>query len=109
VVDVSSTKCTVSIGNPVLNMGGGPPIPRVILWFISDNYHIFPPIGSDPPALVVNKSGSSDPAFGTPAIQLGFMKVTFDNGSPRLSHQYGLNVTKTDGTKCDPYDPWVIE
>lgn len=111
VTDVSYNKCTVKIVNPVLSLEAKPPRPRVIVWFISDANHVFPPLGSDPPALVTNKTpdGSYDPAFGTPAIVQGFMKVQFDNYYPRLSHQYGLNVTKTDGTKCDPYDPWVIE
>jgi hypothetical protein len=103
--------CNVTISNPVLNLLGALPSPRMIVWVISDNNqdHIFPPVGSNPPPLVVNKSGTDDPAFGIPAVSGPFMRVKFTNNFPRLSHEYALNIVKTDGTKCPTFDPWVIE
>lgn len=103
--------CNVTVPNPVLNLLGAPPSPRLIVWVISDSKqdHVFAPVGSNPPPLVVNKSGANDPAFGMPAVTGPYMMVKFYNNYPRLSHEYGLNVVKTDGTKCPTYDPWVIE
>lgn len=110
-VDVDDN-CNVTT-TAVLNLMGVPPNPRKILFAIKDNYqnHIFPPLGSSPPALVVqpDASGNPDPAFGTPLIQGQLMWVLFYNAHPRLSHYYSLNVIKTNGDKCPTYDPWVIE
>jgi hypothetical protein len=108
-VDVDSN-CNISIVNPVLNLLGTAPFPRVIVWTISNNNYKFPPADSTPPPLVVDKSGQIDPVFVMPPNILGpFMKVTVTNNHPRLSHEYGLNIIKNDGTKCPPFDPWVIE
>jgi hypothetical protein len=107
-VIVSVVNCNVEIIDPVLNLGGGPPNPRTVLWLIADNDYTFSS-DSKLPGLVVNKSGRPDPAFGTPIISGRSMWVQFMNNRPRLSHEYGLNIVKSDGTKCPTYDPWVIE
>jgi hypothetical protein len=80
----------------------------------SSQPHIFPPANNNPPPLVVNKSGSNDPAFGTPLIPQPYnvMWVLFNNsaGSPHVSHEYGINVKNANtGVMCPTYDPWVIE
>ena len=79
----ASFACTVEIkvdGNcnitsvPVLNLMGVGPYPRKIYFVIVDQNpaqpHTFPPLGSSPPALVGDKSGSNDPAFGTTGAKL---------------------------------------
>jgi hypothetical protein len=104
--------CNVTVVYPVLNLGGTLPSPRIISWIIIDNYrdHVFPPLGSNPPALVIDKSGTNDPAFGIPNIAGQTMFLKFTNNYPRLSHEYGLNVKNaTTGVMCPTYDPWVIE
>jgi hypothetical protein len=102
----------------VLNLGGIGPYPRKIMFVIVDSDvtqpHIFPPPSNNPPSLVVNKSGSDDPAFGTPYIPPPYnvMTVLFHNSAsyPRRSHEYGINVKNSNtGVMCPTYDPWVIE
>lgn len=122
----ASFACTVEVkvdGNcnitsvPVLNLMGVGPYPRKIYFVIVDQNpaqpHTFPPLGSSPPALVVDKSGSNDPAFGTPHIPAphNLMVVLFHNSAsyPRRSHEYGLNLKNAAGAMCPTYDPWVIE
>jgi hypothetical protein len=105
-VPVSVTNCVVDVPYAVVNLGGpGGGAKRVIVWLISDAGYGF---STDPalPALAVKGSGAF---FGTPIVHGPLMTTTVTVASQNTSHEYGLNIVKTDGTKCPQYDPWFIE
>jgi hypothetical protein len=95
-VDVPAT--VVNLGGP----GGGPK--RLIVWAIDTDGYAFS-TASGIPAL--NPKGSTN--FATPVVRGPWMSDLFTVSMQGLSHEYGLNIVKPDGTACTQYDPWVIE
>jgi hypothetical protein len=90
----------------VLNLGGlGGGRSRVILWIIRDSNYNFSTATSRP-ALEVKGSGNF---FGIPTVNGPVLQVKASVSDPGLSHEYGLNIVKSDGTPCSTYDPWMIE
>lgn len=105
-VPVNVRDCVVDVPDDVVSLGGpGAGRERAIVWLIKDSGYLF---STDPsvPALDPKGSGSF---FGTPMVHGVVMMATVSVTSQNTSHEYGLNIVKSDGTKCKEYDPWVIE
>jgi hypothetical protein len=76
-----------------------------IEWVIQSGDYVFS-TASDKPALDPKGSASF---FGTPTIRGRSMKIDVAVISPRLSHEYGLNIVDKNGTVCAEIDPFLIE
>jgi hypothetical protein len=104
------SNCKLSV-DTVISFGGQIINPRSIQWVIQDagSTYKFTAPGSNPPPLVVKDP--NDHAFATPGLldEGRGMKVVFANNSPGASHEYGLNIVRSDGRTCGTPDPWVIE
>ena len=105
-VPVFVADCVINVPDTVVNLGGpGGGNRRLIIWVIRDSGYVFS-TDSSWPALV--PKGSSN-FFGTPNVQGAVMLDTVNVTSQGIAHEYGLDITKSDGTRCPQYDPWVIE
>jgi hypothetical protein len=107
----AGNNCGIAVPDPVLDLGGpGGGARRPIAWVITSPGYKFSPgpaLGhpATPPALDVKGSNN----FVNPKVNLTSLTVNFIVAIKGMSHEYGLNLVKDDGTKCDTYDPWVIE
>lgn len=106
VVSVTVQDCAhIDVPDSVLNLGGlGGGRSRLIVWVIDNQDYNFSTDGTKPG---LDVKGSTN--FGTPALNGPVMMVNVAVSAPGLAHEYGLNIVKSDGTKCPTYDPWVIE
>lgn len=97
--------CGVDVPDTVVNLGGpggGPK--RLIVWAIDTDGYVFSTTSGTP---ALNSKSSTN--FGTPVVRGPWMSDVFTVSTQGLSHEYGLNIVKPDGTACSQYDPWVIE
>jgi hypothetical protein len=93
------TPTAVSLGG----LGGGRS--RLILWTIQDPNYSFSTLPGRP-ALVI-KGGTA--FFNFPELHGAVLQVRVNVSNPGTSHEYGLNIVRSDGTACSTYDPWMIE
>jgi hypothetical protein len=98
---------TCGIRTPeVVNLGGlGGGRSRLTLWIIQDSNYSFS-TAAGRPALVI-KGGTA--FWGRPDVNGPVLQVKVNVASPGTSHEYGLNIVRSDGTVCGTYDPWMIE
>ena len=78
---------------------------HVVVWVIQSPDYVFS-TASGIPALDPKGSGSF---FGTPGVHGRTMSIDVAVATPHLSHEYGLNIVKKNGTVCPKYDPYMIE
>jgi hypothetical protein len=90
-----------SIDGEVLDLGGRRGV-RTVNWLIQDAGYEF--TAADP----LDPKGSSA-FFGRPTVAGAALVARVRVDDPRVSHEYGLNIVKTDGPACRKFDPWVIE
>jgi hypothetical protein len=90
---------------PLIVLSGIAGTRHVIVWVIQSQDYVFS-TASGTPALDPKGSGSF---FGSPVVHGRIMNVDVTVSTPRLSHEYGLNIVKKSGTVCPKYDPYVIE
>jgi hypothetical protein len=90
----------------VVDLGGlGGGRSRLILWIIRDpNFGFSTAVGR--PALVMKGSSAF---WGSPNVNGAVLQVRVNVANPGTSHEYGLNLVRSDGTPCSTYDPWMIE
>ena len=90
---------------PLIVLSGVAGNRHVIVWVIQSSDYVFS-TASGTPALDPKGSGSF---FGDPVVRGRTMHVDVTVTTPHLSHEYGLNIVKKNGTACPKYDPYVIE
>lgn len=90
----------------VVDLGGlGGGRSRLIMWIIQDSNFSFS-TAAGRPALVMKGSSSF---WGRPEVNGPVLQVRVNVSNPGTSHEYGLNIVRSDGTACSTYDPWMIE
>lgn len=88
------------IDGEVLDLGGRRGM-RTVVWLIQDSGYEFAADALDP-------KGSGE-FFGRPTVSGAVLVARVKVEDPRFSHEYGLNIVKTDGAACRKFDPWFIE
>jgi hypothetical protein len=98
VIDCAAGK--FQIDGEVLTLGGQRGT-RTVSWLIQDSGYEFAASALDPKG--------SDVFFGRPSVSGAALVARVKVEEPGLSHEYGLNIMKTDGVACGKFDPWMIE
>jgi len=104
-VDVTDD-CKINV-TPLVVLSGVAGRRHVIVWVIVPSDFVFSTAAGTP---ALDPKGSAS-FFGDPSIGLRgrTMTVEVTVATPRLSHEYGLNIVNKNGTVCPKYDPFVIE
>ena len=104
-VDVTED-CKINV-TPLVVLSGVAGRRHVIVWVIVPSDFVFSTAAGTP---ALDPKGSAS-FFGDPSIGLRgrTMTVEVTVATPRLSHEYGLNIVNKNGTVCPKYDPFVIE
>jgi hypothetical protein len=90
------------IDGEILTLGGQRGS-RTVVWLIQDSGYEF--AAGD---AALDPKGSSE-FFGRPTVAGAVLVARVKVDEPGLSHEYGLNIMKTDGVACRKFDPWMIE
>ena len=90
---------------PLIILSGMAGTRHAVVWVIQSPDYVFSTT-SGIPALDPKGSGSF---FGTPFVHGRLMGVEVTVTNPGMSHEYGLNIVKKNGTVCPKYDPYMIE
>lgn len=96
--------CSFSVPE-VIKLSGTPGRKHTIVWVIQSGDYVFS-TNSARPALDPKGSGGF---FGTPSVDRPVLVIHVTVATPRMSHEYGLNIVKQDGTVCPEVDPFMIE
>ena len=90
---------------PLIVLSGVAGRRHVVVWVIQSPDYLFSTAAATP---ALDPKGSAS-FFGTPAVHGRTMGVDVVVTTPKLSHEYGLNIVRRNGTVCPKYDPYVIE
>ena len=78
---------------------------HAVIWVIRSPDYVFSRV-SGTPALDPKRS---EDFFGFPAVVGRILAVEVTVATPGMSHEYGLNIVKRNGTVCPKVDPYMIE
>jgi hypothetical protein len=90
---------------PLVILSGIAGTRHAVVWVLQSPDYAFS-TASGTPALDPKGSGNF---FGTPVVHGRIMGIDVTVTTPGMSHEYGLNIVKKNGTACPKYDPYMIE
>jgi len=99
-----ANECKIDV-TPLIVLSGTPGNKHVIVWVIQSSEYVFSTAAGTP---AFDPKGSGE-FFGPASVHGRTMHVDVTVATPHLSHEYGLNIVKKNGTVCPKYDPYVIE